>query len=115
VTVRTTWRIRICSAAVWRACTSASALRRASIPIPRLSPEHSTWRARPEGACRCMRAPQAPGRTRVVRAPGGPKRAGPGGVVVAADAWIVGGQEGPRRDREAIFVPYAVTTALLDL
>ncbi|HMI34617.1 MAG TPA: ornithine carbamoyltransferase [Propionibacteriaceae bacterium] len=35
--------------------------------------------------------------------------------VVATDTWISMGQEGTRRDREAIFVPYAVTTALLDL
>jgi ornithine carbamoyltransferase len=35
--------------------------------------------------------------------------------VVATDTWISMGQEGSRRDREAIFVPYAVTTALLDL
>jgi len=34
--------------------------------------------------------------------------------VVATDTWISMGQEGSRRDREAIFVPYAVTTALLD-
>jgi len=34
---------------------------------------------------------------------------------VATDTWISMGQEGSRRDREAIFVPYAVTTALLDL
>jgi ornithine carbamoyltransferase len=35
--------------------------------------------------------------------------------VVATDTWISMGQEGSRRDREAIFGPYAVTTALLDL
>jgi ornithine carbamoyltransferase len=35
--------------------------------------------------------------------------------VVATDTWISMGQEESRRDREAIFVPYAVTTALLDL
>jgi ornithine carbamoyltransferase len=35
--------------------------------------------------------------------------------VVATDTWISMGQEGSRGDREAIFVPYAVTTALLDL
>ena len=35
--------------------------------------------------------------------------------VVATDTWISMGQEGSRRDREAIFVPFAVTTALLDL
>jgi ornithine carbamoyltransferase len=35
--------------------------------------------------------------------------------VVATDTWISMGQEGSRRDREAIFVPYAVTAALLDL
>jgi ornithine carbamoyltransferase len=35
--------------------------------------------------------------------------------VVATDTWISMGQEEDRRDREAIFVPYAVTTALLDL
>jgi ornithine carbamoyltransferase len=35
--------------------------------------------------------------------------------VVATDTWISMGHEGSRRDREAIFVPYAVTTALLDL
>ncbi len=35
--------------------------------------------------------------------------------VVATDTWISMGQEGSRRDREAIFVPYAVTTALLDV
>jgi ornithine carbamoyltransferase len=35
--------------------------------------------------------------------------------VIATDTWISMGQEGSRRDREAIFVPYAVTTALLDL
>jgi ornithine carbamoyltransferase len=34
---------------------------------------------------------------------------------VATDTWISMGHEGSRRDREAIFVPYAVTTALLDL
>jgi ornithine carbamoyltransferase len=35
--------------------------------------------------------------------------------VVATDTWISMGQEGSRRDREAMFVPFAVTTALLDL
>jgi len=35
--------------------------------------------------------------------------------VVATDTWISMGQEHSRRDREAIFTPYAVTTALLDL
>jgi ornithine carbamoyltransferase len=35
--------------------------------------------------------------------------------VIATDTWISMGQEGSRRDRDAIFVPYAVTTALLDL
>ena len=35
--------------------------------------------------------------------------------VVATDTWISMGQEGSRRDSEAIFVPYAVTTALLGL
>jgi ornithine carbamoyltransferase len=35
--------------------------------------------------------------------------------VVATDTWTSMGQENSRRDREAIFVPYAVTTALLDL
>ena len=35
--------------------------------------------------------------------------------VVATDTWISMGQEDTRRDREAIFLPYAVTTALLDL
>jgi ornithine carbamoyltransferase len=35
--------------------------------------------------------------------------------VVATDTWISMGQEDSRRDREAIFMPYAVTTALLDL
>jgi ornithine carbamoyltransferase len=35
--------------------------------------------------------------------------------VVATDTWISMGQEDNRHDREAIFVPYAVTTALLDL
>ena len=35
--------------------------------------------------------------------------------VIATDTWISMGQEDPRRDREAIFLPYAVTTALLDL
>ena len=35
--------------------------------------------------------------------------------VVATDTWISMGQEGSRRDREAIFLPYAVTTALLGL
>jgi ornithine carbamoyltransferase len=35
--------------------------------------------------------------------------------VVATDTWISMGQEGTRRDRGAIFAPYAVTTALLDL
>ena len=35
--------------------------------------------------------------------------------VVATDTWISMGQEETRRDREAIFVPYAVTTALLGL
>ena len=35
--------------------------------------------------------------------------------VVATDTWMSMGQEDSRRDREAIFVPYAVTTALMDL
>jgi ornithine carbamoyltransferase len=35
--------------------------------------------------------------------------------VVATDTWISMGQEGSRRDRESIFVPYAVTPALLVL
>jgi ornithine carbamoyltransferase len=35
--------------------------------------------------------------------------------VVATDTWTSMGQEDSRRDREAIFVPYAVTPALLDL
>lgn len=35
--------------------------------------------------------------------------------VVATDTWISMGQEHSRRDREAIFMPYALTTALLDL
>jgi ornithine carbamoyltransferase len=35
--------------------------------------------------------------------------------VVATDTWISMGQEGSHRDRQAIFLPYAVTTALLDL
>jgi ornithine carbamoyltransferase len=35
--------------------------------------------------------------------------------VVATDTWISMGHEGSRGEREAIFVPYAVTTALLDL
>ena len=35
--------------------------------------------------------------------------------VVATDTWISMGQEDSRRDREAILMPYAVTTALLDL
>ena len=35
--------------------------------------------------------------------------------VVATDTWISMGHEDSRRDREAIFMPYAVTTALLDL
>ena len=35
--------------------------------------------------------------------------------VVATDTWISMGQEGSRRDRESIFVPYAVTPALLAL
>jgi ornithine carbamoyltransferase len=35
--------------------------------------------------------------------------------VVATDTWISMGQEGSRRDRDAIFAPYAVTTALLGL
>ena len=35
--------------------------------------------------------------------------------VVATDTWISMGQEDSRRGRKAIFVPYAVTTALLDL
>jgi ornithine carbamoyltransferase len=35
--------------------------------------------------------------------------------VVATDTWISMGHEDSRRDREALFVPYAVTTALLDL
>jgi ornithine carbamoyltransferase len=35
--------------------------------------------------------------------------------VVATDTWTSMGQEGSRRDREAIFVPYAVTAALLGL
>ena len=38
-----------------------------------------------------------------------------GAVVVATDTWISMGQEDSRRDRQAIFLPYAVTTALLDL
>jgi ornithine carbamoyltransferase len=33
--------------------------------------------------------------------------------VVATDTWTSMGQENSRRDREAIFVPYALTTALL--
>lgn len=33
--------------------------------------------------------------------------------VVATDTWISMGQESSRRDREAIFVPYALTTGLL--
>lgn len=33
--------------------------------------------------------------------------------VVATDTWISMGHESSRRDREAIFVPYALTTALL--
>jgi ornithine carbamoyltransferase len=35
--------------------------------------------------------------------------------VVATDTWISMGQEDSRGDREVIFMPYAVTTALLDL
>jgi ornithine carbamoyltransferase len=35
--------------------------------------------------------------------------------VVATDTWISMGQEASRRDRESIFVPYAVTPALLAL
>jgi ornithine carbamoyltransferase len=35
--------------------------------------------------------------------------------VVATDTWISMGQEDSRHDRQAIFLPYAVTTALLDL
>ena len=35
--------------------------------------------------------------------------------VVATDTWISMGQEGSRRDRESIFLPYAVTPALLAL
>jgi ornithine carbamoyltransferase len=35
--------------------------------------------------------------------------------VVATDTWISMGQEGSRDDRQSIFVPYAVTTALLEL
>ena len=35
--------------------------------------------------------------------------------VVATDTWISMGQEGSGRDRESIFVPYAVTPALLAL
>jgi ornithine carbamoyltransferase len=35
--------------------------------------------------------------------------------VVATDTWISMGQEDSRRDRQAIFLPYAVTTGLLDL
>jgi ornithine carbamoyltransferase len=35
--------------------------------------------------------------------------------VVATDTWISMGHEDSRRDRQAIFLPYAVTTALLDL
>jgi ornithine carbamoyltransferase len=35
--------------------------------------------------------------------------------VVATDTWISMGQESFRRDREAIFVPYALTTALLGI
>ena len=35
--------------------------------------------------------------------------------VVATDTWISMGQEDSRRDRQAIFLPYAVTTTLLDL
>ena len=34
---------------------------------------------------------------------------------VATDTWISMGQEGSRGDREAIFVPYALTTALLGI
>lgn len=33
--------------------------------------------------------------------------------VVATDTWISMGHESSQRDREAIFVPYALTTALL--
>ena len=35
--------------------------------------------------------------------------------VVATDTWISMGQEDPRSDRESIFAPYAVTTALVAL
>ena len=35
--------------------------------------------------------------------------------VIATDTWISMGQEDSRRDRESIFVPYAVTAALLAL
>ena len=38
-----------------------------------------------------------------------------GADVVATDTWISMGQEDSGRDRQAIFLPYAVTTALLDL
>ena len=43
------------------------------------------------------------------------KEAVVGADVVATDTWISMGQEDSRRDRQAIFLPYAVTTALLDL
>lgn len=38
-----------------------------------------------------------------------------GADVVATDTWISMGQEDSRRERESIFLPYAVTTALLAL
>ena len=38
-----------------------------------------------------------------------------GADVVATDTWISMGHEDSGRDRQAIFLPYAVTTALLDL
>jgi ornithine carbamoyltransferase len=35
--------------------------------------------------------------------------------VVATDTWMSMGQEGSQRDREAVFLPYALTTALLGI
>jgi len=43
------------------------------------------------------------------------KEAVVGADVVATDTWISMGQEDSRGDRQAIFMPFAVTTALLDL
>ena len=44
-----------------------------------------------------------------------PKATVVGADLVATDTWISMGQEDSGRDLQAIFLPYAVTTALLDL